>query len=132
MWVTLPAGAAPGASLALPRSARATTPATLRAATRTLEVNGRAATVLGLDPAAWIAGNAARIGHVHIADHPGRHEPGTGTIDFPAVLSALRAAGYAGAVGFEYLPTRPTPETVGFLPDWKRRLAAPALTGAPS
>ncbi len=90
------------------------------------------ATVLGLDPAAWIAGNAARIGHVHIADHPGRHEPGSGAIDFPAVLSALRAAGYAGAVGFEYLPTRPTPETVGFLPDWKRRLAAPALTGAPS
>ena len=48
----LAAGAALGASLALPRSARATSPATLRAATRTLDVNGRAATVFGLENAA--------------------------------------------------------------------------------
>lgn len=87
---------------------------------------------LGLDPGAWAAENAHRIGHVHIADHPGRHEPGTGTVDFPAFLAALRAAGYAGAIGFEYIPSRETPDTVRFLSAWKRLLDATALSGASS
>lgn len=65
------------------------------------------AAVLGIDPAAWVAANGQRIGHVHIADHPGRHEPGTGTVDFPALMSALARAGYAGAIGFEYIPGTP-------------------------
>lgn len=49
--------------------------------------------------------NAAWIGHVHIAGHPGRHEPfGANEIHYPAVLAALEAAGYQGAVGLEYFP----------------------------
>lgn len=88
------------------------------------------ATVLGLDPADWVHAHATRIGHVHIADHPGRHEPGTGTVDFPRFLAALGAAGYAGAIGFEYLPARDTADSVRFLADWKRRLATPTLSGA--
>lgn len=76
----------------------------------------------GHDPAHWVRDNARRIGHVHIADHPGRHEPGTGRIDFPALLEALGAAGYGGAVGFEFIPSAATTATVGFLPDWKARL----------
>lgn len=90
------------------------------------------ATVLGLDPAAWLVANAARIGHVHIADHPGRHEPGTGAIDFRRFLAALRASGYGGAIGFEYVPSRETRETVLFLPEWKRLLDTPAFSGASS
>lgn len=45
------------------------------------------------------------IGHVHIGDVPGRHEPGTGEINYPAVLSALADAGYDGYVGCEFEPT---------------------------
>lgn len=85
------------------------------------------AAVLGIDPADWVSQNAVRIGHVHIADHPGRHEPGTGRIDFPPVLTALRRSGYAGAIGFEYLPSVPSSDSTRFLQDWKRSFS---LTGA--
>jgi hydroxypyruvate isomerase len=58
----------------------------------------------GDDPAELIERFGPRIGHIHIADYPGRHEPGSGTIDFAALLSALRASDYFGAIGFEYIP----------------------------
>lgn len=77
------------------------------------------AAALGADPAAWIATNAARICHVHIADHPGRHQPGTGSLDFPRILTALRSTGYAGAIGFEYIPSVATTESAAFLPEWR-------------
>jgi hydroxypyruvate isomerase len=44
------------------------------------------------------------VGHVQVADVPGRHEPGTGAVDFPALFAQLDAAGYTGAVGCEYYP----------------------------
>ncbi|HQU68924.1 MAG TPA: TIM barrel protein [Albidovulum sp.] len=81
------------------------------------------AATLGAEPAAWIAANAARIGHVHIADHPGRHEPGTGALDFPRILAALQNAGYAGAIGFEYIPSVATSASAAFLPVWKALLS---------
>jgi 2-dehydrotetronate isomerase len=46
------------------------------------------------------------LGHVQIADAPGRHEPGTGLIDFEAVFAELKARGYAGFVGCEYKPIK--------------------------
>jgi hydroxypyruvate isomerase len=45
-----------------------------------------------------------RIGYIHIADVPGRHEPGTGEINFLNVMIALRELGYDGFVGFELSP----------------------------
>jgi hydroxypyruvate isomerase len=47
---------------------------------------------------------AAAIGHVHVADFPGRHEPGTGSADWLSLLTLLGEQGYDGFVGFEYAP----------------------------
>jgi hydroxypyruvate isomerase len=44
------------------------------------------------------------VGYVHVADVPGRHEPGTGEINYPHVVQALRHAGYDGAIGLEAFP----------------------------
>ncbi|MFC4987878.1 hydroxypyruvate isomerase family protein [Saliphagus infecundisoli] len=45
------------------------------------------------------------IGHVHVADVPGRHEPGTGELNYENVLTALGEAGYDGYVGCEFTPS---------------------------
>lgn len=48
-----------------------------------------------------------RIGHVHIAGNPGRHEPDAGQeIYYPAVLEALAAASPDISVGHEFIPTK--------------------------
>ena len=44
------------------------------------------------------------IGLVQVADVPGRHEPGTGEIDYPRVAAAFREAGYEGPIGLEAYP----------------------------
>lgn len=74
----------------------------------------------GFDLLPWVEKNIERIGHVHIADNPGRHEPGTGSIKFEPLLWALIQGGYRGAIGFEYIPSKPTTQTLAFLPAWKR------------
>ena len=52
------------------------------------------------------------IGHVHIADSPGRHEPGTGEINFSHVLSYLQQLDYQGIVGCELFPATDTATAV--------------------
>ena len=59
-----------------------------------------------------LTGNVDRIGHVHLADHPGRGEPGTGEINCPNVVRALGEAGYTGYVGLEYRPRGDSAESV--------------------
>jgi hydroxypyruvate isomerase len=71
------------------------------------------------DPARRLAALLDRVGHVQIADDPGRHQPGTGEIDFAALFEVLDDAGYQGAVGLEYVPT---PDTAGSL-GWLKELA---------
>lgn len=44
------------------------------------------------------------IGHVHVADVPGRHEPGTGEMNYDRIAGVLREVGYDGAVGLEAFP----------------------------
>ncbi|WP_114451480.1 hydroxypyruvate isomerase family protein [Halopolyspora algeriensis] len=56
----------------------------------------------GDDPDAVIDSRGGEVGHVQIADAPGRHEPGTGGIDFEHYFAKLRAAGYSGDIGLEY------------------------------
>ena len=50
-----------------------------------------------------------RIGHIQIADCPGRHQPGTGETDFTFLLSEIDRLGYQGFVSMEYIPI---PDTV--------------------
>jgi hydroxypyruvate isomerase len=57
-----------------------------------------------------------RIGHVQIADPPGRGEPGTGEINYGFVLDLLERSGYAGWVGLEYNPTTArTEDSLGWI-----------------
>jgi hydroxypyruvate isomerase len=70
--------------------------------------------------------HAARVGHVQIADAPGRHEPGTGTVDLDRHLCQLEAAGYAGWVGLEYTPLHTTEASLAWLPSERRSAAATA------
>jgi hydroxypyruvate isomerase len=66
-----------------------------------------------------------QIGHIQIADSPGRHEPGTGEIHYPHVLAALDALGYRGYVGLEYNPTASSEESFAWLPgDRRKEIAA--------
>jgi hypothetical protein len=53
-----------------------------------------------------------QIGHFHVADVPGRHEPGTGEINYANVFHAIDKAGYEGFVGLEYWPTVPAADTL--------------------
>lgn len=50
-------------------------------------------------------GNIQLLDLVHIADVPGRHAPGTGTIDYPGIYRALHKAGYSGWMAMEFMPT---------------------------
>jgi hydroxypyruvate isomerase len=61
--------------------------------------------------------HAGLIGHVQIADSPGRGEPGTGEIRYPFVLGELDRLGYEGYVGLEYNPQAETTEkSLAWLP----------------
>jgi hydroxypyruvate isomerase len=55
-----------------------------------------------------LAGRLDRVAHVHLADAPGRHEPGSGSMDWQARLDWLQSNGYRGMVGLEYKPTGST------------------------
>jgi len=59
--------------------------------------------------------HADRIGHVQIADHPGRHEPGTGSLPIAELLTLLMSNGYRGRVGLEYTPTTSSADSFGWL-----------------
>lgn len=60
--------------------------------------------VMGADLKKIVTNHLPEIGHFHIADAPGRHEPGTGSVDWMAMLRLIQDRGYTGCVGFEYFP----------------------------
>lgn len=59
-----------------------------------------------------ITKNIDKIGHFHTADVPGRHEPGSGEINYKNVFSAIDKAGYEKFVGLEFSPTKSTSEAI--------------------
>lgn len=73
---------------------------------------------MGEDVLEALRDNLDAIGHVQFADNPGRHEPGTGRIDYRAIFTFLRDSSYAGWCGAEYKPSRPTAETLGWWHAW--------------
>jgi hydroxypyruvate isomerase len=79
--------------------------------------------VMGVDLPAVLKEHVRHIGYVHVADVPGRHEPGTGDIDWKSVLSRLAAFGYHGFVGFEYSPEGDSTESLRRIRNfWKQIL----------
>ncbi|KKC37721.1 hydroxypyruvate isomerase [Devosia epidermidihirudinis] len=60
--------------------------------------------VMGEDTATVLAGRVDRVAHIHVADHVGRNQPGTGKLPLKASLDCLFANGYNGFVGLEFKP----------------------------
>ncbi len=70
--------------------------------------------------AATLEKHLARIGHVQLADNPGRNEPGTGEIHYPFLFAHLDRIGYRGWVGCEYKPATTTEAGL----HWRKQLNA--------
>lgn len=69
--------------------------------------------------AATLQNNLARIGHIQLADNPGRNEPGTGEINYAFLLAHLDRIGYRGWIGCEYKPAGRTEDGL----HWRQRYA---------
>lgn len=65
--------------------------------------------------AATMQKNLSRIGHIQIADNPGRNEPGTGEINFSFLFSFIDRLGYTGHIGAEYNPAGQTEAGLGWI-----------------
>jgi hydroxypyruvate isomerase len=65
--------------------------------------------------AATLEKHLPRIAHIQLADNPGRHEPGTGEINYPFLFSHLDRLGYDGWIGCEYKPLTTTTEGLGWV-----------------
>jgi hydroxypyruvate isomerase len=74
------------------------------------------AQVIAGDLARTLEANIDRIGHIQVADNPGRHEPGTGEINYPFLFDLLDRLGYDGWVGCEYKPLTTTEAGLSWLP----------------
>ncbi|WP_286917293.1 TIM barrel protein, partial [Pseudomonas sp. UBA6276] len=67
------------------------------------------------DLACTLQAHLPAIGHVQLADNPGRHEPGTGEINFRFLFQHLDRIGYQGWVGCEYKPLSGTEAGLGWM-----------------
>ena len=72
------------------------------------------------DLAPTIKQNLAQISHVQLADNPGRHEPGTGEINYPFLFNYLDDIGYDGWIGCEYKPATSTIEGLGWIKPYQK------------
>jgi hydroxypyruvate isomerase len=68
----------------------------------------------GGEIATTIEQNLHRIGHIQFADNPGRHEPGTGELNFEFLFGLIDRLGYTGWIGAEYKPAGSTQAGLGW------------------
>ena len=68
--------------------------------------------VMGEDMEQVLSGRMDLVHHVQVADLPGRNEPGTGTLDWSAIIATLKRLGYNGGIGLEYRPTLPPKQSL--------------------
>jgi len=73
------------------------------------------AQMMGLNIESEISVYFSRIAHFQFADAPGRHEPGTGSIDFKKIFNQIDQLGFKGFVGAEYLPSDTTGSSLHWL-----------------
>lgn len=78
------------------------------------------------DLARAIEANLSRIAHIQLADNPGRHEPGTGEINYPFLYDFIDRLGYDGWIGAEYKPKAGTEAGLG----WFEKFAGKANAAA--
>ncbi|NOQ12984.1 MAG: TIM barrel protein [Methyloprofundus sp.] len=71
------------------------------------------------NPIDFIQCHADKIGHIQFADCPGRHQPGTGVIDFNKLFSTIKDSSYKGWLGAEYLPLENTTTSLGWLKEYQ-------------
>lgn len=69
-----------------------------------------------------ITASIGKISHFHVADVPGRHEPGTGEINYKNVFKAISESGYDGFVGLEYWPVGSDDDSLKALLDMTKDL----------
>jgi hydroxypyruvate isomerase len=82
--------------------------------------------VMGADLKGIVTEHLALIGHLHIADVPGRHEPGTGSVDWAAMLRLIKSLDYSGGVGFEFFPQGDADAALKAIHDlWAENVATP-------
>ena len=71
------------------------------------------------DLARTVEANLPRIAHVQLADNPGRHEPGTGEINYPFLFGHLDRIGYSGWIGCEYRPLTSVDAGLGWMKPYR-------------
>ena len=84
------------------------------------------------DLARTIERNLAKIAHLQLADNPGRHEPGTGEINYAFLLEHIDRIGYEGWIGCEYKPAGRTDEGLTWARNYLSLLAKPDRRGTGS
>jgi hydroxypyruvate isomerase len=76
--------------------------------------------IMGENHRAFFQRYAEKVGHIQFADAPGRHQPGTGKIDFVSLFNAIDSSGYQGWLGAEYRPSVSTLESLDWFGNFRR------------
>jgi len=74
---------------------------------------------MGENPRQFIPKYSRQIGHIQFADTPGRGQPGTGNMNFPALFKTIDNSDYEGQLGAEYRPTGSTSDSLNWLDEYR-------------